>query len=173
MIDPDAPLAPALAALRQDRSDGGGIADFVKFRPGLALHADPALGAGGCWTSPVGRLLELEITTQGRGAWIGLHVALNAPDLGRTAWIGFACRSAAAGEVMIRPCLRSGSEDGFTDMFFDKHILADPEPRDHVDALYLPICRRIPATAPWRELVLFLPRQGCRWHLHDLRPFLL
>lgn len=173
MIDPDAPLAPALAALRQDRSDGGGLADFVKLLPGLALHADPALGVGGRWTSPAGRLLELEVTTQGPGTWIGLHVALLAADLTGAAWIGFVCRSAAPAEVMVRPCLRSGTEDGFTDVFFDKHILADPEPRSHVDAIHLPICRTLPETAPWRELVLFLPRKAFRWHLHDLRPFVI
>lgn len=173
MTDHTAPLATVLREQRQDRSEGGDLADFVKFRPGLSLHADPALRIGGHWRSPAGRLLELEIACPGTGQWIALHIALNAADLTAAAWIGFACRSAGLNDLMIRPCLRSGTDDGFTDCFFDKHILATAEPQAHVDALHVASHRTIPETAPWRELVLFLPRQDCRWHLHDLRPFLL
>lgn len=167
------PLAPALADLSRDRSGEGNIENSVIFRPGIALHADPALGVSGTWRSPAGRLLELEAAISGPGQWIALHVALDAPDLSRHAWLGFTCRSAAANEVMVRPCLRSGTDGGFTDRFFDKHILADPEPRCHVDAIHLPTARTLPEAAPWRELVLFLPRESFRWHLHDLRPFLI
>lgn len=164
-------LAPALAALRDDRL-AGEIAARTDFAPGLALHADPALQVTGSWRSPAGRLLELDLHMAGTGRWIGLHLRLETPDLSRAAWLGFACRGAAAQETLIRPCLRSGSDKGFSDCFFGRHLLAAPEVRDHVDALHVPTHRNIPETAGWRELVLFLPQQDFRWHLHDLRLFL-
>lgn len=109
----------------------------------------------------------------GQGDWVGLHLPLEAPGVTAVGWIGFACRSAAPSEIMIRPCLRSGNEAGFTDTFFGKHLLTIPEPHDHVDALHPTTTRSIPETALWRELILFLPRQDFRWHLHDLRLFLI
>ena len=155
----------------QDRGEGR-IDGDTEFRPGLFLNADPALQLSGQWRSPPGRLLELDVQTEGTGAWVVLHLVLNAPNLSDYSWVGFACRSAAPETLMIRPCLRSGTEDGFTDCFFDKHILTVSEARNHVDALHLETSRCIPRTASWRELVLFLPRQNVRWDLHDLRVFL-
>lgn len=164
-------LAPSLPTLRRDSSEGV-ITPLTEFQPGLFLNADPHLKPAGQWRSPSGRLLELDVEMGGQGAWIGLHMTLDATDLPDNGWIGFACRSAAPEDLMIRPCLRSGTEEGFTDCFFDKHVLAAPEPRNHVDAMALARDLCIPRTAPWRELILFLPRQDFRWHLHDLRPFL-
>lgn len=165
------PALPSPAAHRQDLGAGQITAD-TEFRPGLSLHADPALQVSGQWRSPPGRLLELDVNIGGTGAWIGLHLALDAAELSDCGWLGFACRLAAPEEVMIRPCLRSGTPDGFTDCFFAKHILAVPELRNHLDALHPATNRHIPETAPWRELILFLPRQDFRLYLHDLRPFL-
>lgn len=164
--------APALNAMRTSLSNGE-IAGNVQFLPGLSLMADPALKIGGQFCSPAGRLLELDITTSGVGGWIALHVKLGIATLSETAYLGFACRHAAPAELMIRACLRSGTEDGFVDTFFDKHILAAPDPLNHVDALHIATCRTLPETAPWRELILFLPKRDFRWHLHDLRPFAL
>lgn len=157
----------------RDAPRKGGIADTTEFLPGLNLHADPVLQVSGHWHSPAGRLLELDLRMAGRGAWVGLHVALHAPDLSGYDWLGFTYRGVAPQEVMIHPCLRTGTQTGFSDHFFDKHILATPEASNHVDALHLPTCHTIPETAPWRELVLFLPRQDFQWHLHDLRLFLI
>jgi hypothetical protein len=164
------PPAQSLAMMRTRLCDGK-ITDTVHFQPGFSLHADPALMIDGQFHSPSGRLLELDVTTAGTGEWIALHINIPHTDLSDCAYLGFACRSVAHGQQMIRPCLRSGIGDGFTDSFFNKHILATPEPRDHVDALHIETCRNQPETAPWRELVLFLPTQDFRWHLHDLRLF--
>jgi hypothetical protein len=101
-------------------------------------------------------------------------VALGQPDLEGVAFLGFACRSVAREEVLVRACLRSGApetEAGFSDYFFPRHLLSVPEPLSHVDALHLPTCLDVPEQAPWRELVLFLPIEGFVWHLHDLRLF--
>ena len=165
-----------LPHVRHDRPEtgsGGALATHVTFRHDLFLHADPALGVSGRWRSPPGRLLELDVRTRAPGRWLALHMKLDADDLSQARWLGFACRHAGEGELMIRPCLRSGTEKGFVDSFFAKHILATPEPFNHVDALFLPATRSIPTFAPWRELVLFLPRESLRWHVHDLRPFLV
>lgn len=167
-VQPD--LNAALDRLRNG-SDTGEISDITRFETGIELHADPALNARGQFRSPSGRLLELDIDVQGQGDWIALHVALPLPDLSGLGYVGFACRSAAQDEVMIRPCLRSSTEDGFADSFFPRHILCTPEPRDHVDALHPATARTLPQTARWRELVLFLPRETLVWHLHDLRLF--
>lgn len=162
----------ALCKLRGDTPDGE-ITDTIRFHPGVFLRADPALKVGGRFRSPAGRLLELDVTTSGNGHWIGLHIAFPAQDISDFAFMGFSCRHAAPEQQMIRPCLRSGTETGFSDCFFNKHILAVPEPLNHVDALHLETSRTIPQTAPWRELILFLPQQDFRWHLHDLRLFLI
>jgi len=167
------PLSTPLVEACQQSSEGP-ISAHTEFFPGLALWADPALGVSGEWRSPPGRLLELDVQCSGPGAWIGLHAPLGPCDLTHFNWLGFACRSAAPAEIMIQPCLRSGlPQGGFVDHFFSKHILATPEAHNQVDTLHLPSTPDIPETAPWRELVLFLPRRDFRWHLHDLRPFLI
>ncbi|SFU21338.1 hypothetical protein [Sedimentitalea nanhaiensis] len=164
-------MSPALAALRDDLIVGE-ITDRTEFAPGLALLADPALGARGSWRSPAGRLLELDIATAGRGDWIALHLTLDLPDLTPLTYFGFACTGVAPQAHVIHPCLRSGGpEGGFSDAFFDRHILTRTDPVAHVDALHLPTRRRVPPLAPWRELVLFLPTVSLCWHLHDLRVF--
>lgn len=170
-------IAPALAPLRASDIRGD-ITAQMTFQPGLSLQADPALKPAGQFRSPAGRLLELDITCGGTGDWIALHVALSGlDDLADITWIGLTCRHAAPHELMIRPCLRSGGDDGFTDCFFDKHMLGVVEARNHVDALHVATTRAHPLTlpdrAPWRELLLFLPKQDLRWDLHDLRLFAL
>lgn len=162
------PAAPALALLRAGPARGD-VTHGMSPVPGITLNADPGLQLGGRYRSPAGRLLELEVEASGQGQWLGLHIALAAPDLFAATWLTLTCRSAARGAIMIRPCLRSGQESGFTDCFFDKHILAERRPLSHVDGLHLPTTRAIPEHAPWRELVLFLPRESFAWHLHDLR----
>lgn len=166
-----AALAPGLAHLRDSRAEGPLAATETVFAPGVALHADPGLALTGRFRSPAGRLIELEATSGGAG-WIGLHVALDAPSLPEAGWLGLACQSAAAGRIVVRPCLRSGTEGGFADTFFPRHILAEPEAQSHVDALPLATTPDLPADAPWRELVFFLPGATFTWHLHDLRIFL-
>lgn len=153
----------------------GPLSNEVHFQAGLTLRADPSLGVSGNFRSPSGRLLELTTRTTGTGDWLALHCALHIEDLARGSWLGFFCRSAAPKPLMIRVGIRSGHPGGgFSDCFFDKHILSDPELRNHVDVIHLETTLSLPRTSPWRELVLFLPTQPkLRWDLHDLQPFLL
>lgn len=171
-LDPETNLNHALALLRRGREKGE-ITDVTQIPPALKLRADPALVVGGSWRSPSGRLLELEVTTAGAGAWIALHVPLDLTDLKDYAWVGLTCRSVAPKELVIQPCLRSGTQNGFVDCFFGKHILTVPKPLNYVDALHIETHSALPETALWRELILFLPKQGFRWDLHDLRLFVI
>mgnify|MGYP006883403599 FL=1 len=89
-------------------------------------------------------------------------------------YIGLACRLNSPAPLMLRACLRSGlPEGGFTDCFFDKHILSSETAHSHLDALYLDAQPNIPLTAEWRELILFLPCQSCDLNLVHLHPFAL
>lgn len=162
-----------LAVLRADRLKGNLQTD-LRFLPGLELHADPALAVSGRFTSPEGRLLELDLKTgPAPGGWIGLHLSLPVNDLRKAGVIGFAARFAAPEIQVVRACLRSGVPGGFEDCFFDKHLLLRAEEASHVDALSVHHRERLPLRAPWRELVLFLPTRDFRLSLIDLRVFVV
>ena len=87
--------------------------------------------------------------------------------------VGFAARIAAPEILVARACLRSGTEEGFVDCFFDKHLLFRPEEASHVDALPVHHRADLPLRAPWRELILFLPTDDFRLSLIDLRVFVV
>lgn len=169
LLGPDASANHALFLLRQDTFSGK-IATDTEILPGIALHADPALPLSGNFVSPEGRLLELDVSVMGE-SWFALHIALSNADLTAFGLLGFASRNASPTFEIIRPCLRSGTNDGFVDCFFDKHILAPPGETSHLDALQLHPNPRIPPQAPWRELVFFLPTHPFQWALMDLRIF--
>lgn len=164
-------LNQRLDALRASTAMGEIALDQSLIAPGLTLHCDPAAALSGHWASPAGRLVELTVTPQHAGTWLALHVALDPGALAGATWIGFTCRSAAPQQIVLRPCLRSGGTDGFTDCFFPRHILSLPEVLSHADAIHLPSTPEVPPNAPWRELLLFLPCADTAWHLHDLRLF--
>lgn len=150
----------------------GDLAQRSDLAPGVFLLADPALEIAGRWASPAERILELEAAPRGAGAWFALHIGLPARDLAARGVLGFACRTSAPEVLVIQPCLRSGTADGFEDCFFDKHILSRPEEASHLDALAVHRRDNLPLQAPWRELILFLPTHGFRWSLIDLRVFI-
>lgn len=165
---------PDLARFQSQDRAGALAPDTTELAPGLFLNADPALALSGSWCSPPGRLLELEAAAGGRGDWAALHLSLPLADLQSFTYLGYICRAAGPKPWMIRPCLRSGLEGGgFVDTFFGKHILTTERPFTHMDALYLDSSPELPLTAPWRELVLFLPCEDFQIHLHHLYPFAL
>ena len=171
-LGPDGQANHTLSVLRTGTSDGT-LGNDIEFVPGFALHADPALGLGGQYRSPAGRLLELDARMSGQGDWIGLHMALPAQDLSEGGVLGFAARTSATETCVLRACLRSGTEAGFQDCFFDKHLLLRPEEASHLDALPVGMRDTLPDTAPWRELILFLPLTDFRIALIDLRVFVV
>jgi hypothetical protein len=174
-VPPLRPLDQALTPLR-DKASGplplfGPGTRATDLAPGLMFHADPAGTIAGQWSSPAGRLIEIsaDITTPGK--WFALHVTIPLPDLTGLTWIGLILRSSAARSCVIWPCLRSGLEGGgFRDDFFARHILAQSRESDHHDILATPWHPDLPAQAPWREIILFLPSaEGFRLVIHDLR----
>ncbi|MEX5565652.1 hypothetical protein SM764_19730 [Pseudophaeobacter sp. 1A16562] len=161
-------------AIWRDGQTSGNLSEQTEIQPGIALHPDPELKLQGHWSSPAGRLLELDVSTSGEGNWFGLHMELGGIDLSHAGIIGIACRSAAPTIEVVRVCIRSGrSEGGFDDCFFTKRILAHPEASSHLDALPIGQQLDLPPQAPWRELILFLPLHSFRLHLHDLRLFIV
>lgn len=160
-----------LALLRQQDSHGT-LSENTEFMPGFFLNADPALALRGQYRSPKDHLLEFSAQTDAAArGWVGLHLNWPLHSLRDLGVIGFAARGHAAEMTLMRICLRSGTEEGFTDCFFDKHILLRPEEASHVDALSWRQRDEIPEQALWRELVLFLPSHGFELALTDLRVF--
>ncbi|MFV0383282.1 hypothetical protein [Paracoccus sp. (in: a-proteobacteria)] len=170
----DGELNHTLAVLRQ-ATPAGRLASRTKIMPGISWHADPALELEGNYSSPGGRLLEIETRPRAEGAWNALHLSLPARDLRGCGVLGFALRSATPDMLVLRACLRSGlqSGSGFEDCFFTKHVLVRPEESVHLDALPAHHQPRLPLEAPWRELVLFFPVTAFRFSLIDLRVFLV
>ncbi|SEL28522.1 hypothetical protein SAMN05421666_3367 [Roseovarius nanhaiticus] len=169
----DAHANHALSMLRASVPEGI-LAHHVPLAPGIALHAAPGLGLSGRYASPRGIILELDAAMTGaRGGWFALHIALPAYALADHGVFGFAARLRAPQVCSIRACLRSGTEDGFVDAFFEKHLIARPDETSHLDALALALREDVPAHAPWREVILFLPIGTVRLCLIDLRMFLV
>ena len=140
--------------------------------PGLALHMDVAAQIGGQWSSPAGRLLELETHVAQRGAWLALHIALDLPDLTGIRWVGVVARTTAMQATVVRVCLRSVLASGFHDQFFARDILSRSVQSDHHDLLDPTQFPDLPLQAKRRELVLFLPpATPIAWALHDLAVF--
>lgn len=154
---------------------GGSLQNITPMCPGIALHRDPGGQIDGSWQSPAARLLELQTQVQRPGDWLGLHVALPLYDLRGIRWIGIVARTAADQSLVVRPCLRSGDDDGgFHDQLFPSHLLSQPSETDHHDLIAPDRLLDVPQDAPWRELILFLPpAHNIRWVLHDLRVFVL
>lgn len=169
---PAGPANQALSKLRAGTRDGK-LASHVNFGRGIDLRADPALQLGGRYASPRGRILELSAQPAGQGAWCGLHLKL--PDGGLQGYgaLGFVLRGMAPQMQLLRGCVRSGTSEGFSDCFFDKHVLLRPEESSHADALMLTGGPQLPLQAPWRELILFLPAEAFELTLSDWRVFLV
>ena len=171
-LGPDGYVNHTLAVLRGGTSSGD-LTQSVEFMPGVQMHADPEMNMAGRYDSPNGRMLELQARPERDGAWNGLHLAFPASDLGPHGALGFVMRASAAEQHVIRACIRSGTEDGFQDCFFDKHILLRAEESSHVDALAVHQRTDLPLHAPWRELILFLPATAFTMSIHDFRVFLV
>lgn len=167
-------LCPALTEFTDQHHEAPLQPGHQEIAPGIFLNSDPKLGLSGSFQAPAGRLLDLDAQMTGPGDWAGLHIVLPLPDLTDLTYVGFVCRAASPAPLMLRACLRSGlPEQGFVDSFFDKHILTSEQPHSHLDLLFLDAHPELPLTAPWRELVLFLPCQPFTLSLVHLHPFAL
>ncbi|WP_432257129.1 hypothetical protein [Limimaricola sp. AA108-03] len=168
------PAALAQQSLERLRAStaSGEIVPEAEIVPGVRFVPDPDAGMRGRFSSPAGRLLELEITHERPARWCGLHIKLGIEDLFGLGVVGLAARFGAPHALAVAPCLRSGTGTGFSDCFFQKQVAALPRPLMHLDALETDGRHEtLPSTAPWREIVLFLPTNSFRLDLHDLRIF--
>lgn len=163
-LGPCAPFNQSLARLQAETGSGHISGSMGLLDGTLKLHADPALQVGGAWRSPAGRLLELDLETAGPGKWIGLHLALGQLDLMSFRYAGMACRSAADGIEVLRPCLRAGLPDGrYSDCFFPRHLLARLTPPTtwiRCICLVARICRWMPKGLNW---CYFCPPTAAAW----------
>lgn len=172
-LGPDGHANHTLTVLRNDSRDGS-LSSDLDILPGFSIHADPALELSGNYSSPEGRILDLDTHVGANpGHWLALHLKLPAQDIRNNGVLGFVSRSSAPEILVARACLRSGTQDGFEDCFFDKHILVRPEETVHMDVLSVQYREQIPTQASWRELILFLPTQSFKLSLIDLRIFLV
>ncbi|PCJ07328.1 MAG: hypothetical protein COB16_11635 [Rhodobacteraceae bacterium] len=139
--------------------------------PGVWIHADPEgqqqveslqLPGGG---------LTLRTTVQHPGGWLALHIALGEVDLSDHVLIGFYARIQAPRACTWRACLRSGTEVGFVDHFFDRDVVSYGAASSHMDMMELAPQRRLPRRADWREFILFFHVESFETTLLDLRLF--
>jgi len=173
-IGPDAQINEKRSSLRNSVEQSGDIGDdATQIAAGIKVLADPALKMGGSWSSPEGRLVELSLRPEAEGEWLALHIDLPTRDLAPFGMLGIAARVAAKEMRLMRACLRSGTESGFVDCFFDKHLMAQVSPRLHLDVIAFSPRDDLPLWAPWREVVLFLPTEASDLSLIDLRVFIL
>ncbi len=157
----------ALAVLRgMEISDT--LAADQHFAPGIFLSVDPESDTKVRLTSAPGRLCDLDCTTKRPGRWLSLNVELGACDLSRCSVLTLMCKSRAPHTLTFRACLRSGYEGGFVDAFFQKRVIAYGEESVHADVMKPGARDDVPATAPWRELILFFPADLHQITLTDL-----
>ncbi len=160
-----------LSKLRKGQRHGD-LGNSLDVAPSVSLHADPALGLTGRYMSDAGTLLKLDAKVRSDGDWMGLHIHLPVGDLQGQMTLGFACKGSAPSYTMVSPCIRSGTDEGFRDCFFEKHILFHDESTTHIDALAIGHQDDLPLFAKWRQIVLFLPVESFELTLEDFRVFL-
>lgn len=136
--------------------------------PGAYLSMDPGSDTKGQVISRPGDLLELELTGSCPGQWLSFNIELGQVDLSRVNVLALMCKSQAAHTLTYRVSLRSGIEGGFVDAFFQKRGIAYDQASVHADVLKLSERTDVPTTAPWRELLVFLPPETQQLNLLDI-----
>lgn len=144
------------------------LAPDQHFAPGIFLSVDPESDTKARLTSAPGRLFDLTCTTRRPGRWLSLNVVLGPCDLSRCSVLTLMCKSRAPHTLTFRACLRSGYEGGFVDAFFQKRVISYGEESVHADVMKPGEREDVPATAAWRELILFFPTELQQITLTDL-----
>ena len=167
-----------LAEFQSQKTSGLLSPGHIPLADGIWLHSDEELQIEGRYSSPAGRLLELDATPKGDGAWFAMHFDLPSLHMQDLRYFGLVCRSSAPEPFIMHPCLRSGVPEneagsGFVDCFFDKHIVPGVRAQTHMDCLYLDSLPSLPFESAWRQLVLFFPRSAFRMSLLHLHTFVI
>ena len=159
-----------LAALRGLEHQGE-VASDVRFSPGVFISSDPESDITTRVDCTLGQLLDLTCKGTRPGRWLSLNIELGAYDLTGRSVIGIMCKTRSEDTQTFRVCLRSGLQGGFQDAFFSKRVISYKEESTHADVMKLAERDDVPAQAPWRELILFLPPELRQVSLGDLALF--
>ena len=172
-LGPEAGVNSILATLRQLDRPAAPLGPGEHMVPGVFMDVDPEARIISEVESRPGSLLSARFTVESEARWLALHVELGDIDLSDRMILGLACRSKAPESTTFRPCLRNGTADGFSDIFFRKTAIAYAEPSLHLDALMIEAHPDLNIAAPWRELVLFFRPETSEVELQDLRLFMI
>lgn len=172
-LGPEAGVNSTLAALRQLDRPAAPLVPGEHLVPGVFMDLDPEARIKAEVESRPGTLLSARFTVQGEARWLALHVQLGDIDLSDRMILGLACRSTAPESTTFRLCLRNGTAEGFSDIFFRKTAIAYAEPSLHLDALMIEAHPDLNMASPWRELVLFFRPETGVIELQDMRLFMI
>jgi hypothetical protein len=172
-LGPDANANQMLRVLQAENPVGDIICD-QPIVPGILFSFDSKATMKGALLEDDAAVLSFRIESLKNSAWLALHVSLGGFDLDGYDIIGFICKSHAPAAISMKACIRSGTEAGFIDCFFDKHVVSYAKPSTHLDALDITTRKALPAQALWRDFVLFLPPdRPVEATLQDLRLFIV
>jgi len=172
-LGPDVQINQLIQLLRTEKPTGK-IPCEHPIIPGVRFSFDPAARFKGQLQNHPDSLLSFKIDKIEGSDWFALHISLGDIDLSAYDVIGFVCKSDAPNAMIYRACLRSGSEAGFSDCFFDKHIVAHSETSTHLDVIDIAQKSTLPKQAEWRDFILFLPAdRPLALNLRDLRFFIV
>lgn len=154
-------------------SGNGAVADGVVPGLGTFFSIDPEGDFDGTYDTGGGAVLTLKCTVRRAPRWMALHAPLGGVDLGRSSVFGVVCKTSAPRAVTFRVALRSAAPGGAVDAFFPKHVVAYAEESTHVDILKLAGRDDVPATADWRDLILFFGPETSALTVQDFRVFIV
>lgn len=170
-LGPEAAGNSLLASLRLLERAPSPLAPHDHLLAGIFLDFDPDAAITAEVESCPGSLLSARFTVEGGARWVALHVQLGETDLSDKMIIGLACRSMAPASTTFRPCLRTLSEDGFSDTFFRKTAISYAEPSLHLDALQIDSHPELTTPGTPRELIFFFRPETGEIDLQDVRLF--
>lgn len=167
-LSPDGHMAFSLQMLR-GLDYAGPAVNGHHLVPGVFFSLDPEAANTVDVTSVPGELLRFRLGVDKPGRWLTLNMTAGAADLSACKIVGFACNLDAPVTTTFRVCLRSGGEGGHKDVFFQKTVVAYPKTALHLDVLEIDSNPDIRVKAPWREIVIFFPRESAEINLRDFR----
>ena len=167
-LSPDGQLAASLNALRA-LEYAGPVANGQHLVPGIFFSVDPDSTNTVEVTSHQGALMTMRMGVDTPGRWLTLNMTAGSADLSACKIVGFACKLDAPVTTTFRICLRCGDGGGHKDAFFPKTVVAYPKTALHLDVMEIEANPDIRVSAPWREIVMFFPRESAEITLRDFR----
>ena len=167
-LSPDGELVASLNALRA-LEYAGPAANGQHLVPGIFFSLDPDSANTVEVTSRQGELMTMRMGVDKPGRWLTLNMTAGSADFSACKIVGFACKLDAPVTTTFRVCLRCGDGGGHKDTFFPKTVVAYPKTALHLDVMEIEANPDIRVRAPWREIVMFFPRESAEITLRDFR----